>query len=398
MVNNRFFLFSIAGLLCISCARKQAAVIIQSEDTEPLTTEGAQVLKIVPGNDTIRFSSLIKSMDIIPLETTPESMISEIRTIKYDAGTYFIFDYMGKKILTFDSNGAFKTNIGNRGRGHGEYFAPALMGIDPINRNVLVIDNTKTMLRYGYDGQYLSSTEFSISASDLEVTDNSYIFYTSNCVNFKPGYEDYWGAELTIIDRNNTDSIRRYIPVNKELYPIGEGHTTIPERTPFTPLSDSYIFHYNFTDYIYSIDCKSGQVRVKYIVDYGKKAFKDDLASMEAMEAIQYIGSNPDRMGWTSAVVETDALLFFSYVSNLCAHMYFNDKESGKTLCGPFVPDITEDCKVLGFFDDRTMFAVMRNKSRLKEDIFNKNIVINGLERLDALTDEDNPIILIFHF
>jgi len=155
MVNNRFFLFSIAGLLCISCARKQTTTI-QSEDTEPLTTEGAKVLKIVPGSDTIRFSNLIKSMDIIPLETTPESMISEIRTIKYDAGTYFIFDYMGKKILTFDKNGHFKARIGNRGRGHGEYFAPTLMGIDKKNRNVVVIDNTKTMLRYGYDGQYLS--------------------------------------------------------------------------------------------------------------------------------------------------------------------------------------------------------------------------------------------------
>ena len=395
MTRNRSLIFSTVFLIAVSCGPK--ATIIQSDDTEPLTTQGAKVISIVPGQDSVRFSELIKSVDIIPLQTSDESLINEIRTIKYDDGMFFVFDYMGKSILKFDMNGQFKGRIGNRGRGRGEYLFPNLMGIDRKNRTILVGDNTKYMLKYTYDGEFISSADFSISASEFEVTDDSYIFYTGKSVNFKPGYEDYWGAELMIIDRNNTDSIRRYIPVNKELYPAGEGHTTISEHFPLTPSSDSYSLHYNFTDYIFSIDRKSGGVKVKYAVDYGKAAYSDDLADMPAMEALQYIGEHGDNTGWTHAVVETDDILSFLYIHNLTNYMYFNDKKSGKILSGPFVADIAS-YNIIGCIDSRTMFAFIEKKTKLVDGFADKGIKINGLERLDNVAENDNPIILIYHY
>jgi hypothetical protein len=398
MIRNNLTLFTTAVLclLAVSCGPK--ATIIQSDDTEPLTTQGAKVISIVPGQDSVRFSELIKSVDIIPLQTSDESLINEIRTIKYDDGMFFVFDYMGKSILKFDMNGQFKGRIGNRGRGRGEYLFPNLMGIDRKNRTILVGDNTKYMLKYTYDGEFISSADFPISASDFEVTDDSYIFYTGKSVNFKPGYEDYWGAELMIIDRNNTDSIRRYIPVDKELYPVNEGHTTITDNAPLTPLSDSYTLHYNFTDYIFSVDCKSGAVKVKYVVDYGKNAYTDNLADMPAMDALQYIGTHPEKTGWTHQVIETDALLTFMYAHNKWQYIYFNDKATGKTLNGPFVTDIASSNVVHGFIDDRTMFSYIEKKSSLNEGLADKGIRINGLERLDNVTENDNPIILIYHY
>ena len=395
-MRNRLFLYTAVCLLTVSCAPK--ATTIQSDDTEPLTTKGSQVLKMTLSQDTVRLSELVKSIDIIPLQTTDESLINQIQTIKYDDGTFFVFDYMGKSILKFDKDGKFKGRVGNRGRGRGEYLFPNLMSIDTRNRTILLIDNTETLLKYSYEGEFLSSTDFKMSAYSFEVTDDFYIFYTGKSVNFKPGEKDYWGAELMIMDRNNTDSIRRYIPVDKELYPIGEGHTTISESMPLCPSSDSYTLHYNFTDYIFSIDRKTGDVKVKYTVDYGKDGYNDDLASMEAMEALNYIQAHDDKVGWTHGVVETDDLFYFFYYGNKFEQIYFNDKKSGKTQVGPFLPDLLKHYRFNGVIDSRTIFGYIANKNSLADNIAEFKGKVNGLERLESVNENDNPIMIIYHF
>ena len=396
MNKNILLTTALLSLLAVSCAPKSTT--IQSDDTEPLTTQGSKVLKMSLGQDTVRLSELVKSIDIIPLQTTDESLINQIQTVKYDDGMFFVFDYMGKSILKFDRNGEFKGRVGNRGRGRGEYFAPTLMSIDPKNRTILLIDNTESLLKYSYEGEFLSSTDFKMSAHTFEVTDDFYIFYTGKTVNFKPGYKDYWGAELMIMDRNNTDSIRRYIPVDKELYPIGEGHTYISEGLTLSPSSDSYTLHYNFTDYIFSIDRKTGDVKVKYTVDYGKDGYNDDLASMEAMEALRYIQANEDKVGWTHGVVETDDLFFFCFYGNKFEQIYFNDKKSGKVLRGPFLPDILNRYRFNGVIDSRTIYGYLTDKTSLGDNLREFKGKVNGLERLEGVSDTDNPIMIIYHF
>jgi hypothetical protein len=61
------------------------------------------------------------SIDIIPLETTPESLIWEIKKIFFiDSGVY-IFDGKQSQVLLFDNKGKFISKIGKKGRGPGEY-------------------------------------------------------------------------------------------------------------------------------------------------------------------------------------------------------------------------------------------------------------------------------------
>ena len=396
MNKNILLTTALFSLLAVSCAPKSTT--IQSDDTEPLTTQGSKVLKMTLGEDTVRLSELVKSIDIIPLQTTDESLINQIQTVKYDDGMFFVFDYMGKRILKFDRNGQFKGRIGNNGRGRGEYLFPNLMGIDTRNRTVLVSDNSKSLHKYTYDGEYISTTDLSISASTFEVTDDFYIFYTGKTVNFKPGQKDYWGAELMIMDRNNTDSIRRYIPVDKELYPIGEGHTTISESMPLCPSSDSYTLHYNFTDYIFSIDRKTGDVKVKYTVDYGKDGYNDDLGSMPAMDALSYVKDHSDKIGWTHGVVETDDLLFFFYYGNKFEQIYFNDKKSGKVQTGPFLNELFKYYGFNGAIDSRTIYGYIESKKGFSDNIAEFKGKVNGLERLDSVNDADNPILVIYHF
>ena len=119
---------------------------------------------------------------------------------------------------------------------------------------------------------------------------------------------------------------------------------------------------------------------------------------MPAMDALQYIGTHPEKTGWTHQVIETDALLTFMYAHNKWQYIYFNDKATGKTLNGPFVTDIASSNVVHGFIDDRTMFSYIEKKSSLNEGLADKGIRINGLERLDNVTENDNPIILIYHY
>lgn len=367
-------------------------------DGEILPIDSAIVINIDLSSDTIYFSHHIKEIEIVPLESKEDAIIGSINSIKYADNMFFILDYRGRQIYTFDRFGKFRGLLSHNGRGPGEYLRPMSICIDKSNKQVVIVDNNKHLRYYDYDGHYLSTKDFDFTAHDFEMTPNSYCFYTSKSVNFKPGYEDYYGAELSLVKQKKLSSISRYIPVNKNLYPIDEGHLTIEEKVPFSSLSDSYTFHYNFTDYIYSIDKKTDEVSIKYVVDFGKNAYKDNLWDMGAMEALDYISEHPKKAGFVHTVVETDSLLMFKYSTNKTEQAYMFNKNSKESVTGPYVNDVFRGVYDLrGAIDDMTFFYIVEDPSSF---IINDrcSVPIKGKEVLKGMTKSDNPLIAIVSF
>lgn len=396
MKSIHFFSFvTVLSLICFSCSNQQKSPV----DAEILSIDKAVVLNIEPATDTIYLSTLVKSMDVVPLESRTDALIGSISSIQYDDSLFFCLDYKEKKIYSFDINGLFRGLVGHNGRGPGEYSRPLSIGVDSYNKQLLVLDNGHSIKMYDYNGSFISTADFDLKADEFVMTKNSICFFTSKTVNFKPDYNDYWGAELTTVNRKNYKSIDRYIPVNKELFPVDGSHTTLDEKMPFSPLLDSYSFHYNFTNYIYSISKKNSDVSVKYVVDFGKNAFKDDLAEMSTIDALKYMDSNPKRLGFLHNVIETDSLLIFSYYSNNSNNnIFINYKNSHTSISGPFVNDIFEyPYKIRGVIDSNTFFCVVDDPTSLK---FFENCVVsvNGKEKLVNATSSENPIIIICHY
>ena len=60
------------------------------------------------------------SQRIIPLETTDDILMGDIKSIKIYDDTYFILDSRNV-IFRFDKDGKYLSKIARQGRGHGEY-------------------------------------------------------------------------------------------------------------------------------------------------------------------------------------------------------------------------------------------------------------------------------------
>ena len=78
--------------------------------------------------DEISTKDLFSEIQLIPLETTPESLIRNITQIKFFEDRYYIHDYSRSQIFVFD-----------KGNGPGEYLNLTDFAIDTTRRNLVVL-------------------------------------------------------------------------------------------------------------------------------------------------------------------------------------------------------------------------------------------------------------------
>ena len=69
--------------------------------------------------DHISTKELFSDIQVIPLETTPESLIRSITQIKFFEDRYYILDYRRSQIFVFDREGRFQFALNEKGDGPG---------------------------------------------------------------------------------------------------------------------------------------------------------------------------------------------------------------------------------------------------------------------------------------
>ena len=73
--------------------------------------------------DKISTKDLFSDIQVIPLETTPESLIRDITQIKFFEDRYYIHDYRRSQIFVFDREGRFQFALNEKGDGPGQYLS-----------------------------------------------------------------------------------------------------------------------------------------------------------------------------------------------------------------------------------------------------------------------------------
>jgi hypothetical protein len=68
-----------------------------------------------------QWNDFVDKIELIPLETTDNSLIGNLSSGIITDEDIFIHDFIYKNLLNFDISGKFKRKIGSRGRGPGEY-------------------------------------------------------------------------------------------------------------------------------------------------------------------------------------------------------------------------------------------------------------------------------------
>jgi len=96
--------------------------------------------------------------DVVPLETSVESLISQIGRISIYENNFYVLDRSSSSVLVFDGSGRFVKKIAHVGRGRGEYVSLTDFGIDTKNNNiVLYCDRPKKIIVYALEEDELRS-------------------------------------------------------------------------------------------------------------------------------------------------------------------------------------------------------------------------------------------------
>ena len=99
------------------------------------------------------FYDYFSRVEIIPLETSENSLIKYVGERIYHDSKYYILDTSQKKILVFDENGNFLYDINKHGNGPGEYTELYSFYFNPFTGDLDLLSPMGGILRYDSLGQ-----------------------------------------------------------------------------------------------------------------------------------------------------------------------------------------------------------------------------------------------------
>jgi hypothetical protein len=144
-----FAILSIA-LLLVECSNKKSNPDKKSEDNNKITTEKLRLPE--SGEDTLKASFFADTVIYIPLETTKESIVDNIKQAWMNDSVILICCYRAG-LLMFRQNGKFVRKIGKWGRGPGEY--ASIYHFDVIRDTIYISSSgKKSLMRYTFDGVF----------------------------------------------------------------------------------------------------------------------------------------------------------------------------------------------------------------------------------------------------
>ena len=254
------------GILCIvlSCGKKM-------EKDYGQTNNSVRIINVPEDFTHIsHLDSVFSDIAFIPLETKDECLISSIFMIKI-ADSLIYINNNRQQLLVFGMDGKFKYQIGDQGKGPGEFLEINDFIIDKNNIELL---DFKKILTYSLTGEHLNTKHFDL------LNDTAYCnaehFYHSPV----GGYY-FWGGVSGIKNYDNAQT--RYMMYHvddkfniiKGYFPIEHGTGTAHNRFinyKDTIIIDPYLKEYN----IYQIDNK-GIITSRYFFNFGKNAYTSQL-------------------------------------------------------------------------------------------------------------------------
>lgn len=134
---------------------------------------------------------IFKSVEIIPLETSQQSLFSHVNKIEVYEDKIFCFDVVGNQLLTFDSKGRFINKIHKVGRGPGEYMYVYDFALNGKDENVTLLNPMGSILTYDLNGTFIKEDKLPTPPLNYQkidiLNDDTYITYSLTWSEDEPG-------------------------------------------------------------------------------------------------------------------------------------------------------------------------------------------------------------------
>lgn len=392
-------LIILAFVMCISCGSYNTATMYADADT--ISIDGATRC------DSLLFSDFFKAPKVVLLETKPECVVQNIRSLEIYKEDIYILDDRANKLYVFDGNGKFKRTISSPGRGHGEYMKLADFSIDRTKEIIYLLDEaTDEILKFRLDDyKFLSS---------IKAVQNGYLTYCMQEIGGKiylnrSSVLEKEKYELREIDERNGKQVGKFLKSDDYNhgwnFPLSLEHSNFYSKNSQSP---KYIGL--FSNLIMNVTADG--VSAAYIVDSRKFVNKDEVLMMQRiaegkLEKIDFSGIySQKRIHQISRFIESPSKVFFQYLEGDERNYLVYDKASGKTKTSSlFMNDYVSDKNMIPmdfcYSDERGVVALLKpcfmpHFIKYIIDGGKMRTHLDNYSRLIKLNKDSNPV-LFFH-
>lgn len=389
----------LAFVMCISCGSYNTATMYADADT--ISIDGATRC------DSLIFSDFFKAPKVVLLETKPECVVQNIRSLEIYKEDIYILDDRANKLYIFDGNGKFKRTISSPGRGHGEYMKLADFSIDRTKEVIYLLDEaTDEILKFSLDDyKFLSS---------IKAVQNGYLTYCMQEIGGKiylnrSSVLEKEKYELREIDERNGKQVGKFLKSDDYNhgwnFPLSLEHSNFYSKNSQSP---KYIGL--FSNLIMNVTADG--VSAAYIVDSRKFVDKEEVLKMQKiaegkLEKIDFSGIySQKRIHQISRFIESPSKVFFQYLEGDERNYLVYDKASGKTKTSSlFMDDYVSDKNMIPmdfcYSDERGVVALLKPcfMPHFIKYIINGGKMrthLDNYSRLIQLNKDSNPV-LFFH-
>lgn len=389
----------LAFVMCISCGSYNTATMYADADT--ISIDGATRC------DSLIFSDFFKAPKVVLLETKPECVVQNIRSLEIYKEDIYVLDDRANKLYIFDGNGKFKRTISSPGRGHGEYMKLADFSIDRTKEIIYLLDEaTDEILKFSLnDYKFLSS---------IKAVQNGYLTYCMQEIGGKiylnrSSVSEKEKYELREIDERNGKQVGKFLKSDDYNhgwnFPLSLEHSNFYSKNSQSP---KYIGL--FSNLIMNVTADG--VSAAYIVDSRKFVNKEEVLMMQRvaegkLEKIDFSGIySQKRIHQISRFIESPSKVFFQYLEGDERNYLVYDKASGKTKTSSlFMDDYVSDKNMIPmdfcYSDERGVVALLKPcfMPHFMKYIINGGKMrthLDNYSRLIKLNKDSNPV-LFFH-
>lgn len=389
----------LAFVMCISCGSYNTATMYADADT--ISIDGATRC------DSLIFSDFFKAPKVVLLETKPECVVQNIRSLEIYKEDIYILDDRANKLYVFDGNGKFKRTISSPGRGHGEYMKLADFSIDRTKEIIYLLDEaTDEILKFSLnDYKFLSS---------IKAVQNGYLTYCMQEIGGKiylnrSSVSEKEKYELREIDERNGKQVGKFLKSDDYNhgwnFPLSLEHSNFYSKNSQSP---KYIGL--FSNLIMNVTADG--VSAAYIVDSRKFVNKEEVLKMQKiaegkLEKIDFSGIySQKRIHQISRFIESPSKVFFQYLEGDERNYLVYDKASGKTKTSSlFMDDYVSEKNMIPmdfcYSDERGVVALLKpcfmpHFIKYIIDGGKMRTHLDNYSRLIKLNKDSNPV-LFFH-
>lgn len=362
-------------------------------------TNGLTTIDVItPWSDSILASELVDSISYVPLETTENCLIGDIDKLFFANERIIIVDKSkAVSIFVFEKNGKFHSKVSALGKGPGEYLGINDVAIDYRTGNILLLDlSNRKILTYNQDGTFLSELPIGFYVYELALLPGKPDFVLANHSEFNAHYN-----QIYLYNIIQTDSLIK--PYAKS-FPFSEQSGLQfhwYNRFNFRTDGSSLYYYARFSDTIFRIE--DDKIMAEFKIDHGKYKFPVDFIEKPTDERFVQLRSSGNFSYFMGDFVKSDKNLICKVNTKGSDQYVFHSLKTGLTKVAPTIALDRSDILLFNIpmHNSNDLFVSAITVQAAAMEIFASAHYLETkdkrlIEKFTKLKETDNPIVLFY--